>query len=78
MRARRVVVEKRVAHYVFRSKVHRLRREGRVKLKDDPGGTGVETAQELQVCSACSGSNSYPDADALRTIARGPPLPNAA
>ncbi len=29
-------------------------KDGRVKWKDDPGGTGPQIARELQVCGECA------------------------
>lgn len=55
-RPERVVVETRRVDYPYREKVHWHPPKGGEKGKwvDDPGGTGVETVRELDVCAECA------------------------
>jgi len=49
-----VTIKKRKKRYPKRPKSQRfIDNEGRLKPRDDPGGSGFETVKEIQVCSAC-------------------------
>lgn len=48
-----VVVETREHKFPFRSKVHRLVRDGKVEWHDDPGGVGQQIVKEIRVCRDC-------------------------
>ncbi|MEX1231563.1 MAG: hypothetical protein WEB58_15045 [Planctomycetaceae bacterium] len=57
--ANRLVIETREKHYPYRSKANRVAyidEKGKHKIDyvDDPGGTGLEIVQELNVCPKCA------------------------
>ncbi|MBU2712990.1 hypothetical protein [Zooshikella harenae] len=39
--------------YPSRASVNKYRQEHKIKNTDDPGGVGVETVEEKQVCKLC-------------------------
>ena len=53
-KANRITVETRYKQYPFRAKVMRQIEAGKVKMADDPGGTGYEIVRELVVCPDCA------------------------
>ena len=59
-----ITVATRLTEFPFRPHVQRHSEGGRVKWKDDPGGTGPQIARELQVCAGCAaarqGSGTVP------------------
>ena len=50
----RVVVQARAVSYPARPEVNRVKRRGRVKWLDDPGGRGTEAVRELTLCPRCA------------------------
>ena len=41
--------------YPLRTKANRIRTDGRVRHRDDPGGEGVEIVVEITICPDCAG-----------------------
>lgn len=52
-RAANLVLEHRQRRYPPRAKANPIRRNGKKKRTDDPGGTGSEIVREVKVCPAC-------------------------
>lgn len=53
----RVTVATRLTVFPARPSCQRTVQDGRVKWKDDPGGTGPQIVRELGVCGACASSH---------------------
>jgi hypothetical protein len=80
-------VETRERQYPFRFKANRFKRpprpgdpegkKGRVRYRDDPGGSGREIVREVLICAACAAA-APADEDNARHFQRGPPLMLAA
>ena len=76
----RVVVETRLSTYPVRRDANRFLRDGRLKLRDDPGGRGREIAREVSACPECFDAldaETHDQADSAVTRPRSPP-PRAA
>lgn len=51
----RVVTETRPAQYPRRVEANTFKKNGKNEKSDDPGGKGVEIAQERVMCPRCAG-----------------------
>jgi hypothetical protein len=52
--AQRLVRSRRPTQYALRREVNLVRRDGKKKHTDDPGGSGSEVAREVLVCPGCA------------------------
>jgi hypothetical protein len=52
------VVETRVVTYPRRENAHLFRKNGKIMLKDDPGGGGHEIVEEQDLCPECFASTT--------------------
>jgi hypothetical protein len=83
----RRVVETRERQYPFRLKANRFKRKprpdepkgkkGRVKYRDDPGGSGREIVRELALCPDCAATAPVDEGHPWVNV-RGPPTAMAA
>jgi len=53
---RKKTVKTRIVSYPFRKEVNCKRFEKKIKFTDDPGGKGIEIAEEIKICPDCLGS----------------------
>ena len=75
-------METREREYPFRPKANRFKRpprlgdpegrKGRIRYRDDPGGSGREIVREVLVCAACAAEAAADDHHPRQTV-RGPP-----